>query len=248
MNHWNLNGKKALVTGGSKGIGRAIAEEFLALGAQVITLARDRKSLPDHLKDSVIFLEGDIADNGFRASVAEHVEKTWGTLDILVNNAGTNIRKPFADYPAEEYRHLFEVNLFGIMDLTQRMLPFLKTSGNGSVINIASVAGSFDVGSGPPYGMTKAALIQFARHLAAEWAPLGIRVNTISPWYIHTPLVDAVLQQPDRLDRILKRTPMNRVGKPEEIAATAAFLAMDKSSYITGQNVMVDGGMSIKGL
>lgn len=248
MSTWNLAGKKALVTGGSKGIGRAIAEEFLELGASVITLARDRKTLPEHLRDRVHFLEGDIADDAFRTSAAAYITEHWGSLDILVNNAGTNIRKPFADYPAAEYRHLFEVNLFGIMDLTQRMLPFLKKSGAGSVINIASVAGSFDVGSGPPYGMTKAALIQFARHLAAEWAQFNIRVNTISPWYIHTPLVDAVLNQPERLAKILQRTPMDRVGKPEEVAATAAFLAMNKSSYITGQNLMVDGGMSIKGL
>jgi len=248
MSNWDLKGKKAVVTGGSKGIGRAIVEEFLSLGAEVLTLARDRSSLPETLKDKVIFMEGNIADEAFREKVATQVRDTWGKLDILVNNAGTNIRKPFEQYPAEEYRHLFEVNLFAIMDLTQRMLPHLKNSGAGSVVNISSVAGSFDVGSGPPYGMTKAALIQFARHLAAEWAPYHIRVNTISPWYIHTPLVDAVLNQPDRLARILNRTPMNRVGKPEEIASVAAFLAMEKSSYLTGQNIMVDGGMSIKGL
>lgn len=248
MSNWDLKGKKAVVTGGSKGIGRAIVEEFLSLGAEVLTFARDRSRLPEELKDKVNFLEGNIADEAFRTHVASQVNDQWGKLDILVNNAGTNIRKPFEQYPAEEYRHLFEVNLFGIMDLTQRMLPHLKNSGAGSVINIASVAGSFDVGSGPPYGMTKAALIQFARHLAAEWAPYHIRVNTISPWYIHTPLVDSVLNQPERLERILNRTPMNRVGRPEEIASVAAFLAMEKSSYLTGQNIMVDGGMSIKGL
>lgn len=246
-NNWSLRGKTAVVTGGTKGIGLGIVREFLDLGAQVITVARDRKNLPADLEGKVIFVEGNISDQATRIRLVAEAE-ALGKLDILVNNAGTNIRKPFADFPESEYRHVFEVNLFSIMDLTQRMLPLLKLSGKGSVVNISSVAGSFDVGSGPPYGMTKAALIQFARHLAAEWAPFNIRVNTISPWYIHTPLVDAVLNQPERLAKILQRTPMNRVGQPEEIAATAAFLAMDKASYITGQNIQVDGGMSIKGL
>lgn len=246
-NNWSLNGKIAVVTGGTKGIGLGIVREFLALGAQVITLARERRNLPADLEGKVIFVEGNISDAEARKQLVAEAE-TLGRLDILVNNAGTNIRKPFADFPEAEYRHIFEVNMFSIMDLTQRMLPLLKKSGRGSVVNISSVAGSFDVGSGPPYGMTKAALIQFARHLAAEWAPFNIRVNTISPWYIQTPLVDAVLNQPERLAKILQRTPMNRVGQPEEIAATAAFLAMDKASYITGQNIQVDGGMSIKGL
>ena len=248
MKTWDLKNKKALVTGGSKGIGLAIVEEFVGLGAEVITFARDGSSFPEDLKKSVSFLQGDISDKTFRQKLEQEVLTKWGKLDILVNNAGTNIRKKFEDYPEEEYRQLFEINLFSIMDLTQRMLPFLKKSGAGSVMSIASVAGSFDVGSGPPYGMTKAGLIQFARHLSAEWAPYNIRVNTISAWYIHTPLVDAVLSQPDRLEKIVQRTPMGRVGQPEEVAALAAFLAMDKSSYLTGQNIMIDGGMSIKGL
>lgn len=117
-----------------------------------------------------------------------------------------------------------------------------------NVINIASVAGMVDVQSGPPYGMTKAAVIQLTRHLAAEWSVDTIRVNAISPWYIDTPLTEPVLSQPDRLEKILARTPMNRIGKPEEVASLAAYLAMDKSSYITGQNISVDGGMSVKGL
>ena len=246
--YWNLKNKKALITGGSKGIGLATVEAFLELGASVITAARDRKAMPAQLLDQVTFLEGDISDPEFRESMSDAVASTWNSLDILVNNAGTNIRKKFEDYPESDYRKLFEVNLFSMMDITQRMLPFLKPSGAGSVINIASVAGSFDVGSGPPYGMTKAAMIQMARHLAVEWAPYHIRVNTISPWYIHTPLTDAVLTQPDRLAKIIQRTPMDRVGQPEEIASLAAFLAMDKASFITGQNIMADGGFSVKGL
>jgi Tropinone reductase 1 len=116
------------------------------------------------------------------------------------------------------------------------------------MINIASVAGSIDIQSGPPYGMTKAAIIQLAKHLAVEWAQDNIRVNTVSPWYIDTPLAQPVLTDPERLKKIIERTPMKRVGQPEEIASLVAFLAMDKSSYITGQNINVDGGMMSKGL
>ncbi len=243
---WNLKDKKALITGGTKGIGLAITQEFLQLGAEVLVIARDTSSLLPH--DRLHSLQGDWSDTRLRTSAIEFAAKKWAKLDVLVNNIGTNIRKKFIDYSEEEYRMLFEVNLFSLTDVTQKAYPLLKKSGNASVINIASVAGTFDVQSGPPYGMTKAAIIQLTRHLAAEWAPDHIRVNAVSPWYIRTPLTATVLSQPDRLEKILARTPMNRVGQPEEVAGIVSFLAMDNSSYITGQNIMVDGGMSVKGL
>lgn len=244
--NWNLKGKKALITGGTKGIGLAITNEFLALGAEVLVVARDTSILPptEHLH----LLNGDVSDSAFRQKMTEHITHHWGKLDILVNNVGTNIRKKFADYTEEEYRKIFEINLFSVTDITQKAYPLLKKSAHASVINIASVAGTFDVQSGPPYGMTKAAIIQLTHHLAAEWAPDGIRVNAVSPWYIQTPLTSSVLSQPDRLEKILARTPMSRVGQPEEVASIVTFLAMDSASYITGQNIMVDGGMSVKGL
>jgi len=243
---WNLEGKRALVTGGTKGIGDAVVNEFLDLGAEVLTVAR--KASPRPMPSGLTILEGDLADPGFRQQILSHIDHRWGKLEVLVNNVGTNIRKAFVDYTEAEYRQLFEVNLFAAIDLTQKLYPFLKASGEASVVNVASVAGSVDVQSGPPYGMTKAAIIQLSRHLAAEWAHDNIRVNTISPWYIDTPLTLPVLSQPDRLEKILARTPMKRVGKPEEVAGAIAFLAMNISSYITGQNIMIDGGMSIKGL
>lgn len=254
MKKWNLKAKKALITGASKGIGRAIAEEFLELGAEVMIVARNTEGLQEALSYfqnkgfSLHTITADVTQAVDRERIVQEVAQKWGRLDILVNNAGTNIRKQLVDYTVEEYRHIFEINLFSVVEMCRLCFPFLKEGQNASVVNIASVAGSVDVQSGAPYGMTKAAEIQLTRHLAAEWATHNIRVNAVSPWYTVTPLTEAVLTQPERLERIIARTPLSRVAEAEEMASVAAFLAMDKASYITGQNINVDGGMMIKGL
>lgn len=247
---WTLQGKKALVTGGTKGIGLAITKEFLDLDCEVLVVARNTKSILGKLRNSANLFthEGDINDANFRADLVKKIFENWGRLDVLVNNVGTNIRKKFVEYSQEEIRTVFETNLFSMLQLTHACYPLLQKSGSASIINMASVAGYTDVQSGTPYGMTKASIIQLTKHLAAEWSADHIRVNSISPWYIETPLTEPVLSQPDRLEKILARTPMGRIGKPEEVASLAAYLAMDKSSYITGQNISVDGGFSVKGL
>jgi len=182
MTPWSLEGKKAIVTGGTKGIGLAVAQEFLSLGAELLVVARSVSNVEKTLgKENVVSLAGDLTDPNFRKKILQTASDKWGKVDILVNNVGTNIRKKFIEYTEAEYRKLFEINLFSMMDLTQGAFEMLKKSGQGKVINIASIAGSFDVQSGTPYGMTKAAVIQFTRHLAAEWAPYNIRVNAVSP-------------------------------------------------------------------
>jgi len=247
---WTLQGKKALVTGGTKGIGLAITKEFLDLDCEVLVVARNTKSILGKLRNSANLFthEGDLTDANFQADLVKKIFANWGELDILVNNVGTNIRKKFVEYSQEEIRSVFETNLFSMLQLTHACYPLLQKSGAASVVNMASVAGYTDVQSGAPYGMTKSSIIQLTKHLASEWSADQIRVNCISPWYIETPLTEPVLSQPDRLEKILARTPMGRVGKPEEVASLAAYLAMDKSSYITGQNISVDGGFSVKGL
>lgn len=254
MKKWDLQGKRALITGGTKGIGKAIAVEFLELGAEVMIVARNEKEVGELVRlwqaegRLVTGLAGDVSKEADRGRIRAAVEERWGALDVLVNNVGTNIRKKLIEYAEEEYRQVLEVNLFATIALCRICQPYLVRGDGASVVNIASVAGSVDVGSGAPYGMSKAALIQLTRNLAAEWAEYGIRVNAVSPWYTDTPLVGSVLSQPERLRRIVDRTLLNRVAQAEEVAAVAAFLAMDRASYITGQNIAIDGGMAAKGI
>jgi tropinone reductase I len=254
MANWDLKGKRVLITGGTKGIGKAIAEEFLGLGAEVMIVARKGHELDELVREwqdkgkRVWGVAADITKAADRKRIGEAVEERWGALDTLVNNAGMNIRRKLEDYSEEEIRQVLELNLFGAIELCRLCLPFLMLGSGASVVNISSVAGHVDIGTGVPYGVSKAALIQLSRNLAVEWAEHGIRVNTVSPWYTDTPLVESVLKRPDRLQRIIDKTPMSRVAQPEEVAAAAAFLAMDKASYITGIELRVDGGMLSKGL
>jgi tropinone reductase I len=252
MKKWTLKHKKALVTGSSKGIGLAIAEEFLSLGAEVFIVSRTGKIVASLLSDwrksgyKVYGIAADLSLKEGREKLIKEVSHTWDSLDILVNNVGTNIRKKFLDYSEDEYRKLFETNMFSTLDITKSLFPLLKKGNSPSIINITSYAGLFDVGTGTPYGMSKAAEIQMTRHLAVEWAEYGIRVNAIAPWFIKTPLTENLLSNKEKLSAIIAKTALARIGSPDEVASLAAFLAMDKASYITGQNILVDGGASVK--
>lgn len=250
---WSLKGRKCLVTGGTRGIGRAVAEEFLALGAQVMVVARNRDDLDRMLNEPALQglpLSGialDVSRSADRLRLAEAVREHHGSLDILVNNAGMNIRKKTPEYTEEEYLQVLSTNLTSAFHLSQLCYPFLRESVQGNIIHISSVAGLTHLRTGAVYGMTKAALIQLSRNLAAEWAGDRIRVNAVAPWYIATPLAETVLRDETYLNQVLDRTPMKRIGSPEEVAAAVAFLCMPAASYITGQCLAVDGGFSTYG-
>lgn len=251
---WNLTGRRALVTGGTKGIGRAVAQELLDLGATVLIVARDAAEVAATVADwtgqnlPAAGLAADVSTEAGRAAIFAYIEAQWAGLDILVNNVGTNVRKAFNDYTPAEYERLFQVNLFSTLEMCRAAYPWMKASAAASIVNVGSVAGRFDVGTGAPYGMSKAAEEHLARNLAVEWAPDGIRVNTVAPWFIRTPLTEPLLARPDFMARVVARTPLGRVGEPEEIAAAVAFLCLPGAAYLTGQCLVVDGGLSAKGM
>lgn len=253
MKEWNLKSKKALVTGGTKGIGLAIVEQFLELGAEVLFTSRNQAEIDaivDKLsnKGLVQGLKADVSSQEDRQLLVQVITEKWHGLDILVNNAGINIRKSAVAYSEDELMKVLQINLIGLFDLTRNLYPHLSDSGMASVINIASVAGMVDISSGAPYGMSKGGLLQLTRSLATEWADAGVRVNSVSPWYTKTPLTEAVLTNAVRMEKIINCTPMKRVAEADEMASAVSFLAMDHSSYITGQNITVDGGMMATGL
>ena len=256
---WSLTGRHALVTGGSLGIGRAIAAEMLTLGARVIVNARGAAALDTAVEEwrsaglPVSGVTADVTDPaGIDAIMATTERKFGGRLHALVLNAGTNIRRATVDYTSEEFDRLVALNLRSAWELARRCHGMLAAAagdaGGASVVFLGSVAAARWVGSGTPYAATKAALEGLARGLAAEWGPQGIRVNVVAPWYTETPLTAPVLSDATRLARIVERTPLGRVAQPEEVAAAAAFLCLPAASYITGQTLAVDGGFLAAGM
>lgn len=248
--YWSLSGKTALITGSTKGIGRAIAEEIARLGAHVLIVSRHQSEVEqviNQLISSGYKASGTSADVSLREGQDKLTKfvQSIGKLDILVNNVGTNIRKKMIEYDLTEYDHIMQTNLHSNFGISKSLYPFLKQSGQGVLVNVLSVAGFTHLRTGAPYGMTKAALMQLTRNLAVEWAKDPIRVNAVAPWYTKTPLVEKLFEDKAYLKEILDKTPIGRIAEPEEVARVVAFLAMPASSYVTGQCITVDGGFTI---
>jgi Tropinone reductase 1 len=248
---WTLEGKTALVTGGTKGMGRAITESLASWGAEVVFTARSEDEVRQTEKDLVANgwnirgYRADVSLQKDRDKLVRILQDLFPRLDILINNVGTNIRNKIQDYSDDQIRHLIDTNFISAFDLSRRCLPLLKSSGEGSVVFNSSVAGLNHIRTGSLYGSTKAALIQLTKNLAVEWAEYGIRVNAVAPWYIRTPLVNHLLEDKKFLQDVLDHTPMKRVGEAHEVADLVTFLCMPAASYITGQWVAVDGGMTV---
>ncbi|KAK9280324.1 hypothetical protein L1049_014012 [Liquidambar formosana] len=254
-NRWSLHGMTALVTGGTKGIGHAVVEELAGLGAIVYVCARDEANLKECLLDwemKGFQVSGSICDVSCRVQRENLMDKVSsvfnGKLNILINNAGTYISKPTEEYTVEELSIVMSTNFESAYHFCQLAHPLMKSSRMGSIVFISSVCGVVSVGSpGSIYGATKGAMNQLAKNLACEWAKDNIRSNSVAPWYIRTPLTDSFLGDEKNEKAVSSRTPLGRVGKVEEVSSLVAFLCLPASSYITGQTICVDGGLSVNG-
>jgi 2-deoxy-D-gluconate 3-dehydrogenase len=247
---FDLTGRRALVTGASRGIGREIALAYARAGADVAVLARNAELLEvvagevRALGRRAVVATADVLDaDATRAATAEAIEALGG-LDILVNNAGGNsFSTPVASMRMSGWEKTMRLNLDSIVHITQVSLPALG-EGGGSIINVSSVAGLRGAPTMAHYGAAKAALISLTQSLAVETAWMGVRVNALVPGWIETDLTDFLRASDDAERAALSRVPMQRWGRVEEIAEPAVFLASDAASFMTGQVLVVDGGLS----
>ncbi|MRW89777.1 glucose 1-dehydrogenase [Duganella sp. FT80W] len=249
---FSLSGKVALVTGAAQGLGWAIASELGAHGAAVVLADRDAETAAARAatlrQDGVdaIAIPCDVGDAADVARLAREALAWHGQVDVLVCNAG--IQGPAGPLEAasdEDWQRVFDINLRGAARLTGLLAPEMARRGDGRIVLMSSIAGLRGNRAIGLYGLSKAALAQLARNLAVEWGPSGICVNAISPGLIRTPLAQDLLANDAFMQRRLAMTPLRRVGEPSEIAGVAVMLASRAGGFITGQNIVVDGGTLI---
>ncbi|MBU6167148.1 MAG: SDR family oxidoreductase [Alphaproteobacteria bacterium] len=237
-NSW-ARGLSVLVTGGTQGIGKAVAEQFLGLGARVtITGTRSHVSCYDDPPQGVAYIQADLTWPEARAEVAAH----FSSLDVLINNAG---RGSAREYEQEEFELVIDTNLNAVMDLSVRLHPLLKAS-RGSIVNVGSLASFLALKETPAYTASKAGLLGLTRALGDKWATDGVRVNLVAPGFIETRMTEGARQNPEREKRLMKAIPMQRWGDPAEVAQAILFLASPAASYVTGQSLAIDGGLMLR--
>ncbi|MDE0131581.1 MAG: SDR family NAD(P)-dependent oxidoreductase [bacterium] len=248
-----LDGKVALVTGASQGIGRAVAVALAAEGARVGLLARGRRGLEETLNmigpPNGLVAPCDVTDRTAVVRAVETIMAEWGRLDVVVNNAGQRQdRARMDELETAEWGRMMEVNLSSVFVVTRAVAPHLIAQRSGSVVNIASISGPFGIPRIGAYAAAKAGIIGLTRTMAAEWCEFGVRVNTVAPGFIETPMNAWFREDPANAAQVAAieaGVPLRRHGYPEEVAQAVTFLAGATASYITGQTLFVDGGWSV---
>jgi dehydrogenase/reductase SDR family protein 4 len=247
-----LENKIAIITGASRGIGRAIAQTFVREGARVVIVGRKQESLDQVAREigpaarPIACHVGRLAD---LESMVATTTREFGRIDILVNNAGTNVGQgPCLAVDEGQFEKMIEVNLKSAFRLTRLVAPGMCERGSGSIINMSSISGLRPQFEGLLYSMTKAALIMMTQSYALELGPKGVRVNAIAPGMIETALSEYYWKDEARRAQIIAKQPIQRIGKPEDVAELALLLASDRGSYITGQTFVVDGGFTLSAL
>lgn len=244
-----LKGKKALITGASKGIGNAVAEAFLRNGAVVYAVSRSEgdlaklKAAATDAGTEVFYKAADVSDEAAITAVVKEIIKESGGLDIVVNNAGITRDGLIARMPADAWDEVLKVNLASAFYVCKAVSMHLLSRRGGSIINMSSIVGLHGNAGQTNYAASKAGLIGLTQSLAQELAPRGVRVNAICPGFIGTEMTDKLSE--DQKNALFTRIPMGRMGKTEEIAGAALWLASDLSTYVTGQAITVDGGMTM---
>ncbi len=250
MNEYrSLRNKTALITGGSKGIGFAIAKKFSEYGIKVAIIGRQEEMLKEAcagLGENCFFYTRDITDLDAVPDIINDVEKKAGDIEILVNNAGINLKKDAVDITDEEFQKIVMTNQNAVFSFSREVARKMQKRRTGNILMISSMSAHYGLPRVIAYTASKSAVEGMTRALAVELSPLGIRVNCIAPGFIKSDMTDkAFKSDPARLERVLSRTPMNRLGQPEDIANAALFLVSDAAKFITGIILPVDGGNSI---
>ena len=244
----SLEGRVAVVTGASKGLGRSMSEALARQGAAVALVARNRDLLAEvaeGIRSAGGKAETFVADVTEEAAVAEvhrHVEETLGVCDILINNAGINNRKPIDEFSLDEWNEILGVNLTGPFLCTRAFVPGMKQNRWGRILNMTSIMSHVSLPNRTGYSTTKAGLIGFTKSLALELASYGVTVNGISPGPFATEMNKPLLEDPEKNKMFLERIPLGRWGQVQEIGALAAFLCSDEAGFITGTDILIDGG------